>query len=160
MGDGLASWSPPEVLVLEGTLARMGQNYAYRLYPKGRRPLDPKDPGERSVLSALARRLLQERLRRLEGLGGGACGVPEGARPGARVAGAWGAVLDLWVSDSGAFLLEVDPAYRILCEMSLGPGLPKATLCPNGSGTPTTGAPGSFSGWERKTPRSSLSRAA
>ena len=28
MGDGLASWSPPEVLVLEGTLARMGQNYA------------------------------------------------------------------------------------------------------------------------------------
>ncbi|WP_436411157.1 hypothetical protein, partial [Thermus scotoductus] len=25
---------------MEGTLARMGQTYAYRLYPKGRRPLD------------------------------------------------------------------------------------------------------------------------
>lgn len=120
MGDGLASWSPPEVLVLEGTLARMGQTYAYRLYPKGRRPLDPKDPGERSVLSALARRLLQERLRRLEGVWveGLAVYRREHARgPGWRVLG--GAVLDLWVSDSGAFLLEVDPAYRILCEMSL-----------------------------------------
>ncbi|MGC8905576.1 argonaute PAZ domain-containing protein [Thermus sp.] len=119
-GDGLASWSPPEALVLEGILARKGQTYTYRLYPEGRMPFDPKDPGERGVLSALARRLLQERLRQLEGLWveGRAVYRKEHAR-GAGWRVLRGAVLDLWVSDSGAFLLEVDPAYRILCELSL-----------------------------------------
>ncbi len=122
MGDSLLTWSPPESLLLEGTLSWRGNTYTYRLRPLARRVLNPRNPSERDALSALARRLLREVLEQFRREGfwveGWAFYRKEHARgPGWRVLK--GAALDLWVSAEGAMVLEVDPTYRILCDMTL-----------------------------------------
>lgn len=122
LGDHLVTWSPPESLALQGNLRRGEQVYTYRLHPRGQTPLNPKNPTEREALSTLARRLLDEVLEGVRAKGFRVEGRAVYRREYAQGRG-WrvlkGAVLDLWVSPAGEMILEVDLAFRILCEMTL-----------------------------------------